>query len=62
VSKLNECEVFFLKDLRFKLDSQNFDLINISAQKIIISQKFSKIKKYFNLCRNGKGTTLLDYD
>jgi hypothetical protein len=33
VSKLSDFEVFFLKGLRFKLDSQNFDLINISTQK-----------------------------
>lgn len=46
--------------MRFKLYSQNFDLIKISAQKyIIFLQDFGRTEKYLNLCRDGKGTSVI---
>ncbi len=59
MSRLSQLSVLVLKGLQFKLYSQNFDLIKISAQKYINFQKFDKTEKSFNLCRNGKGSTVI---
>jgi hypothetical protein len=45
VSRLSQLSVLVPKGLQFKLYSQNFDLIKISAQKYIIFQKFDKTEK-----------------
>ncbi len=59
LSRLGQLRVLALKGLLFKLHGQNFDLIKISGQKYIIFQNFGKSEKYFNLCRNGKGTSVI---
>ncbi len=52
-------ESWFLEGLRFKFVGRNFGFItNLAQITNNFSRSLAKLKNIFNLCQNGKGTTV----